>query len=313
MILCCGEALIDFVPIPEAGAYRPCPGGSIFNVAVGLGRLEVPAGFFSKVSDDFFGDQLIAYLQENGVETHHCIRTANPTTLAFVSLESGEDAEPRYSFFTNESADRSLMVEEIPSHLPEEVKVLHFGSISLVMEPGATALETLMTRENSRCIISLDPNVRPILIPDREAFQNRFEGWLGFVDILKLSQADWKWIYPNTNFDLLLEHWFQQGVSLVIETRGAEGVAAHTAGGTQAFVKTPKVEVADTVGAGDTLMAASLAFLYRSGWMEIKRLRGLSAEQLQPCLSYAAKAAAINCTRTGADPPTRSEMETSYA
>ena len=275
MILCCGEALIDFVPLPDVRAYQPCPGGSVYNVAVGLGRLEIPVGFYCKVSTDFFGDMLVDYLAGNGVDTNFCVRTPHPTTLAFVSLASGDHAEPGFSFYANGSADRSLTVDELPPQLPEKVKMLHFGSISLVMEPGATALETLMARQSSQRIISLDPNVRPNLIVDRNAYRRRFDKWVASVDILKLSRADMHWIYPGAEFQDCLERWFDLGVSLVIQTRGADGAEGFSASGNSASVETPEIKIADTVGAGDTFLAATLAYLYQENWLEIEQIKGV--------------------------------------
>ena len=141
MILCCGEALIDFVPLSDEHAYRPCPGGSIYNISVGLGRLGIPVSFFSKVSNDFFGNMLVEYLNQNGVETNYCPRSSAPTTLAFVNLSrDGEDSEPQYAFYANNSADRSLTEGELPLNISKSIKALHFGSISLAMEPGVTSL-----------------------------------------------------------------------------------------------------------------------------------------------------------------------------
>jgi fructokinase len=309
MILCCGEALIDFVPLPKLRAYQPCPGGSVYNVAIGLGRLDTPVGFYSKVSTDFFGGMLIDYLVENNVNTSLCLRTPHPTTLAFVSLPSKEITEPQFSFYANGSADRSLTVDDLPPQLPETVKVLHFGSISLVLEPGATALETLMVRERSNRIISLDPNVRPNLIADHVAYRHRFDEWVASVDILKLSRADIGWIYPDAEFEECLELWFDMGVSLVIQTKGEDGAEGFTASGMSAYVRSPKVVVADTVGAGDTFLAAMLSFLYQQRVMDINRLRNLTKEELTASLSYAVQAAAINCSRIGAKPPYKREME----
>ncbi len=309
MILCCGEALIDFVPLPEVHAYQPCPGGSVYNVAIGLGRLETPVGFFCKVSTDFFGDILIDYLAENNVDTSYCFRTPDPTTMAFVSLPSKDYTEPQFSFYANGSADRNLTVDELPPELPEIVKVLHFGSISLVLEPGATSLETLMARESGNRIISLDPNVRPNLIPDHDAYRQRFDKWVTSVDILKLSRADIGWIYPDVGFEECLQQWFDMGVSLVIQTRGEDGAEGFTPSGKSAYVRTPKVVVADTVGAGDTFLATMLAFLYQQGLMDVERLQNLTVEELTACLSYASQAAAINCSRVGANPPYKHELK----
>ena len=309
MILCCGEALIDFVPLPQVRAYQPCPGGSINNVAIGLGRLETPVGFYCKVSTDFFGDMLIDNLEENGVDTSFCVRSANPTTLAFVNLPSKDYSEPQFSFYANGSADRSLTVDELIPQLGEKVKTLHFGSISMVMEPGATALETLMARESGTRIISLDPNVRPDLIADQVAYRDRFEKWVASLDILKLSRVDFNWIYKNEEFEKHLLDWFDQGVSLVIRTKGEEGADGYTKSGTSAYVRTPEIEIADTVGAGDTFLAATLAYLHHQELLAIKRLGNLTKEQLKACLSYANQAAAINCARVGANPPNKHELE----
>ena len=309
MILCCGEALIDFVPLPKVRAYQPCPGGSINNVAIGLGRLETPVGFYCKVSTDFFGDMLIDNLEENGVDTSFCVRSANPTTLAFVNLPSKDYTEPQFSFYANGSADRSLTVDELIPQLPEKVKALHFGSISMVMEPGATALETLMARESGTRIISLDPNVRPDLIADQVAYRDRFEKWVASLDILKLSRVDFNWIYKDEKFEKHLLNWFDQGVNLVIRTKGEEGADGYTKSGTSAYARTPEIEIADTVGAGDTFLAATLAYLQHQELLAKKRLGNLTEEQLKACLSYANQAAAINCTRVGASPPYKHELE----
>ena len=309
MIICCGEALIDFVPLPGMPAYTPCPGGSVFNIAVGLGRLQAPVGFFCRVSTDFFGDQLLDTLQENGVDTTLCPRGDDPTTLAFVSLPGDEGQEPRYMFYANDSADRLLTADMLPELAPP-VKALHFGSISLVMEPGATALETLMRRESRQRVISLDPNVRPGLIADREAFRRRFENWVGWVDILRLSTVDYDFLYPGQPLDTIMSRWFDLGLSLCIVTKGADGAEGVTAVGVTAEAMPPKVTVADTVGAGDTFLAAALAYLQQEGLLyERESLRALTAEQLGACLDYAGRAAAINCSRQGANPPYTHEME----
>lgn len=309
MILCCGEALVDFVPQPKAGTYQPCPGGSIYNVAVGLGRLETPVGFYCKISTDFFGDMLVNYLEENDVNTRFCPRSPDPTTLAFVSLPSKEQPEPQFSFYANGSADRSLTQDELVPHLPAEVSALHFGSISLLLEPGATAWEALMRRERGSRMISLDPNIRPNLIPDRVAYRKRFERWVACADLLKLSLADYRWIYGDAGFEKQLEVWFEQGIRLVILTTGDQGAQGYTKSGISVNVTTEAIQVADTVGAGDTFIAAVLSFLHRDGLLDKEKLEDMEIQQLQACLSFANCAAAINCSRVGADPPYLGELE----
>ncbi len=309
MILCCGEALIDFVPLPDVRAYSPCPGGSVYNVAVALGRLNRPVSFFCKISTDYFGDLLVNYLVENRVNVNLCIRDDDPTTLAFVSLPNETETEPQFMFYANDSADRLLAVEELPE-LADDIRVLHFGSISLVMEPGATTLEAFLMRESGKRIISLDPNIRSSLIADRENYSQRFERWLSKVDILKLSKVDFDFIYPSQQVASKVQRWFDLGVNLCVISDGANKVEGFTAAGAYASAIPPKVKLVDTVGAGDTFWAAMLANLDKSGHFYDKdKLRNMQPGNLQECLDYACRAAAINCSRQGANPPFDNEME----
>lgn len=310
MIICCGEALIDFVPTPDGLSYRPCPGGSILNIAVGLGRMRVPVGFFCQLSTDFFGDLLVQILKDSGVDISLCPRKDIQTTLAFVSLPKAGEEEPGFAFYANGSVDRSLLVEDLPEQLGDDVKALHFGSISLVLEPGATALESLMKRESRHRILSLDPNVRPAVIPDKDAFRLRFEKWLTYVDILRLSHADLNFLYPKMKIEDLVPKWFEQGLSLVVLTRGVDGASGYTFAGLNTYIPAQKVIVKDTVGAGDTFFSAVLTYLHDHQLLyDRKVLQRIKVEELNNCLSFASKAAAINCTREGANPPFRHEME----
>ena len=310
MIICCGEALIDFIPTPDGSAYQSCPGGSILNIAVGLGRMAVPVGFLSRLSTDLFGDILADQLLKNKVDLKYCSRVDGQTTLAFVSLAEGENAEPQYAFYAEGAVDREMTIADLPSQLPKEVLALHFGSISLVLEPGASALEALMQRESGKRVISLDPNVRPIVITDWDAYKQRFLKWLSQVDILRLSQVDLDWLYPGQDIADLLPGWFELGLSLVILTQGETGATAFTANGSQVFVPAPKIKVEDTVGAGDTFFSAVLTYFYENDMLSDRlNLQAMAESDLHACLEFAVRAAAINCTRKGADPPYRHEME----
>ena len=156
MILCCGEALIDFMPIEKEDSqifYKPCPGGSSLNTAIALGRLNHPVGMFTGISNDLFGKQLIAHLEESGVDCSLIVRSNLETTLAFVSAESLE-GNVEYAFYAKETADRSFTVENLPKSLPDNIEVLEFGSISLVMEPSASSYEHFMKRESIKRFIS---------------------------------------------------------------------------------------------------------------------------------------------------------------
>ena len=166
MIVCCGEAVIDFLPhktVTGEAAYQPFNGGSIFNTAIALGRLGIPTGFFSGLSTDFFGDGLKAGLMASKVDLKYTRFCERPSTLAFVKLENGH---ARYSFFDDNSAGRMLTKKDLPK-LASQVTALHLGSISLIEEPGAATLEALLKRQARSRVICLDPNIRPSLIKDR--------------------------------------------------------------------------------------------------------------------------------------------------
>jgi fructokinase len=310
MIICCGEALIDFIPTGIDKTYQPCPGGSILNIAVGLGRMGIPVGFLSRLSTDLFGDMLEKRLNSNDVDLRYCPRVDGQTTLAFVSIDDQGTQEPQYAFYAEGAVDREMTSEDLPPSFAEEVCTLHFGSISLVLEPGASTLEALMQREKRRRVITLDPNVRPIVIKDWEDYRSRFEGWLTCVDILRLSQADLELLYPGKEIEAHLSHWFELGVSLVILTQGKHGSCAYLPNGTTVFVPAQIIQIKDTVGAGDTFFSAFLAYLYENGYLTDRNAISTIPEgELRACLSFATKAAAINCTRDGADPPYRHEMD----
>jgi fructokinase len=310
MIICCGEALIDFIPTSDGGAYRPCPGGSILNIAVGLGRMQVPVGFLSRLSSDFFGNLLNDHLSKDNVNLEYCPRVEGQTTLAFVSLQEKSGHEPQYAFYANGAVDRGMTVDDLPEQFDDDVLALHFGSISLVLEPGATALETLMKRESRRRILTLDPNVRPALITDEDAYRQRFSEWVSMVDILRLSQVDLEYLYPDTSIEDLLPQWFEAGVGLIFLTHGSKGSRGYLPNGIDVFVSVPKVAVKDTVGAGDAYFSAALAYLYDHGKLTDRSLiSGMSTIDLKACLEFATKSAAINCTREGANPPYKHEMD----
>ncbi len=308
MIVSCGEALIDFVPLQGAGGedgYRPLPGGSPFNVAIAAARLGQPAGFLSRVSTDFFGDQLVATLEANAVDTGLVVRGDESSTLAFVALAPGE--EPRYAFFNTGAADRSMVASDIPDALPDAIACLHFGSFSLAVEPAATTLAGLMARESGRRVISLDPNVRPTLVGERTAYVARLEALVRQATIVKVSAADLEWLYPGEAAGAVAARWLDTGPAVIAVTAGERGAFGLTAT-VRAEAAGAPVEVVDTVGAGDTFQAGLLVRLAELGRLSIEGLSALTEAELSDALAFAGRAAAITCTRAGADPPRRSEL-----
>ena len=302
MIVCCGEALIDFLP-REGGTYQPLNGGSIFNTAIALGRLGVATGFFSGLSTDFFGDSLKQGLKASGVDLKYVKIWDRPTTLAFVKFDGGH---ARYSFFDDNSASRMLVKKDLPK-LAAKVTALHFGSISLIPEPGGATLEALMKRETKTRVLSLDPNIRPSLIKDRRSHLARLNRLIAMCDILKISDEDVKWMTGKTDLTGAARKWLKAGAKIVAITKGGEGVEAFTK---RFAISLPavKVKLADTVGAGDTFTAGLLAALARANRLTKPHLAAIGEEALREALSFAAQAAAITCSRPGADPPWAREL-----
>lgn len=301
MIVSCGEALIDFLPRVAADgtpAFKPLAGGSPFNVAIAIGRLGAPAGFFGGLSNDLFGDTLRQALRESNVDISLANVSGRPTTLAFVMLVNGN---ARYAFFDEGSAGRMITESDLPA-LPKTVAALHFGSFSLAEEPCGSALEALMRREFADRVISLDVNVRPTLIRNRDGYIARIDRLVSMADIVKLSEEDMEWLEPGGMFDNLAARWLGLGAKLVVLTKGAEGATAHSRGGKIESPGIP-VKVADTVGAGDTFSAGMLARLQAQSRLTKSAVASLEREDIADTLAFAARAAAITVSRPGADPP----------
>lgn len=307
MFLVCGEALFDL--FAEATAddslrFDGRIGGSPFNVAVGLARLGRPAALFTGLSTDFLGQRLAAALAKDGVATGFLLRKNVPTTLSLVGLAA--DGSPSYAFYGRGAADRSVEVGEIPE-LTRETGSIHFGSYSLVTPPTADAFAALADREARRRLISLDPNVRLNVEPDLDVWRARVQAMVARADLIKVSGEDLTAMYPGRSAQAMAERWLAEGVRLVVVTSGADGAAGFTQRDRVA-VAGERVQVVDTVGAGDSFQAALLCALDEVGGASRVGLEGLDAALLRRCLAFAGRAAAITCTRRGADLPRRSEL-----
>ncbi|MEU6554990.1 carbohydrate kinase [Streptomyces sp. NPDC046915] len=300
MIVVAGEALIDLVPRgpgPLAG-LQPARGGGPYNTAVALGRLGSPTAFCSRTSYDAFGEALLDGLRQAGVDVSAVQRGTEPTTLAVATV--GTDGSAAYSFYVEGTADRLFTA---PARLPAGTRAVSFGTCSLVLEPGASAYEELMrTAAGQGLFTALDPNIRPGLIPDADAYRARFKSWLPSVTLLKLSEEDARWL-GGTPRD-----WLAAGPSAVVITRGGDGLTVFTREGAEHSVPGVKVDVVDTIGAGDTVNAALLHGLAGQDALSPGAVAALGADGWTRLLRYAARAAAITCSRAGAEPPFAAEL-----
>lgn len=310
MILSCGDALFDVFANPSSStssiALDARVGGSPLNVAVALSRLGQSTAFLAKVSTDPFGRRLLAYLESEGVDTDLIVRTSAPTTLAIVALD--DKGVPTYSFYTSGTADRSLEAAELPARLPDAVRVVHIGSYTTALEPTASSLEALVTRERGRRFISYDPNIRPSIVPDPELWRRRVAALTAQAHLVKASVEDIQFLYPGADVDSVLADWLDRGAGIAVATMGEVGATAVTRQGITARVSSRTVKVVDTVGAGDTFQAALLTWLAEHGRLSPDDLAALSADDLNALLTFAARAAAITCSRRGADMPRRGEL-----
>lgn len=295
-LVCLGEALVDFDDTGDL-AFQGHPGGSPYNVAIAAARLGTPTGFLSQLSTDAFGRRLLRHLDESGVDTTLIARSGAPTTLAFVQHVDGE---PEFAFHANGTADVAFDPRPRPT-LPDSVRWIQFGSISLLQEPAATAIEDVVA-DYAHGRVLFDPNVRPSLIRERSAYLRRLERWIDLSDVVKVSAQDLAWIAPGDEAETI-DAWLAARPSHVVVTRGEEGASMHGRDGRTASVAAPPVRVVDTVGAGDSFSGALLSALVE------RETIPESESEWRSLLTTAARAAASTCGRAGADPPWASEVE----
>jgi len=306
MLLSCGDALIDFVPAKTADgrdAYVPAVGGSCLNVATAMARLGAPTGFVGGISTDLFGEAIAAHLTTSQVSLDFATRPELETTCAFVKM-IGNDAH--YAFYDEGTASRTWSYKH--GSIPfETIEALHIGSTTLINDPSASAYEALVTAARAKVIISFDPNVRPTLTKDITTYRARMNRLAAMADIVRMSDEDFKYLYEHQDYDSAAAGWLNTGASLVLITRGGEGVLAYSAAGkTQA--PAVKVKLVDTIGAGDTFQGGMLVALSEAGLLKKDKLPAITLAQMEAALAFATKAASITVSRAGANPPWRNEM-----
>ena len=310
MILTCGEALFDMFARASDSfgrhgvAIDGVVGGSPLNVALGLSRMGDEAGLFTRISTDMLGRRLSAFMDENGVSDRYCVATGNPTTVSLI--ETGPNGHPLYSIYCNGTADCSMELSDIPETLDDAVAAIHLGSFATVFEPTGGTLRAFAEREAGRRFISFDPNVRAMVVPDLDLWRRRIGEMLPLAGLVKASDEDIGLLWPGKPFEWFIEQALAAGADLVFVTRGPDGAIAASADGRLIHVPGVAVGVVDTVGAGDTFMAACLHALAAAGLLDRGRAR---AADIAAMAGFAVRASALTCTRRGADLPTLAEID----
>jgi fructokinase len=301
-----GEALIDLSPPAEDGSCVARPGGSPMNVAIGLARLGQLTEFAGRLSADPFGTVLRRHLERSAVGLKHVVPAADPSTIALVEL-AGDQARYQFSL----GADFQWLAAEL-AFLPAGAQAVHFGSLASWLPPGdaAIAVEVGRLRRAGSVLVSYDPNVRPALQPDSEAARQQVEQSVSLAHVVKASSDDLTWLYGPDTIDAVARRWLDLGAGLVVITRGADGATGWASNQPPVSRPALAVEVVDTVGAGDAFTSGLLDALARRDLLAPAGLAALDdAATLAGVLDDASQIAAITCSRAGANPPSRAELD----
>jgi fructokinase len=321
VITVCGELVIDLIPTapatppsdedstPPPPQYAAFPGGNALNVAVAAARLGNVVHLMSRVGPGPFGAQLRSHAVRNGVAPDALLPAGEPVSLAVVELSPS--GSPGYSFHTVGAADWQWTIEELDRLWPAGTRILHVGSISSWTPPGSAHIAELVrrVRHDGTALVSFDPNVRPGLVDDADAVRGRVAALRRAADIVKVSAEDAAWLEPGADLDDVAARWAAEGPALVVVTDGHLPLRAARPDGTVLQRQPPAVTVVDTVGAGDTFAAGLFSGLVRTGTLDRAALLALADGDLAALLDDAALAAALACSRAGANPPTQNELE----
>ncbi len=297
-----GEALIDLVP-HAGGELQAHAGGGPYNTARTLGRLEQPVHYLGCVSDDGFGVRLRAQLHEDAVNMDSVVTTTLPTTLALADVDA--EGVATYRFYSEGTSAPALEPRAALAALPANVGILHVGTLGLVMEPTALALQAVVEAVAETALVMVDPNCRPTFIPDRGTYRRSLAATLGYTHVVKVSHDDLAYLEPDLDPTAAARTLLDDGPGVVLVTLGGDGANIVTAAGEES-VPAPRITVVDTIGAGDAFGGGFLAW-----W----RLRGLTKadladpEAVRGATRFACVVAARTCERAGANPPRLSELE----
>ncbi len=308
MIIICGDVLIDFIPDKTkdgVDCYCPVPGGSCANIAVAIGRLGGEVGFMGGISTDFWGEKLMDFLESSNVNVRYVARGNQQTTLAFVELGN---EEPAYAFYDENTVSRLWVRSQSPG-FTDDINLIHIGSTSLIEPPISESCEQMFRAEKGKRILSIDPNCRPSNTHHPAVYRARMTRLTGMADIIKLSKSDLEFLLPDITIEDAAKNWIEQGTSIVIITRGNQGVLCYIADYAAIEVAPNYIDhVVDSIGAGDTFMAAILAYLQKKGILTLDKIKNIDPDEIREALEYASVAAAMICERRGANPPWGKEV-----
>ena len=307
MLLSCGDALVDFLPVTSMDgrdAAVPVAGGSCLNIAVGMARLGAPAGFVGGISTDLFGRIVADHALTSEVDLRYATRSAHQTTLAFVRHVGGE---PHYAFYDEATAARNWIYRtgSIPFG---EIEAIHVGSTTLANDEGAAQALAMIEDAAGATTISFDPNCRPNLVRDKARYVARMDAFATAADIVRMSDVDFEFLYGGSDQGERATSLLAAGTSLVVVTRGIRGAQAWHRQAGLVEVEAPVIDVVDTIGAGDSFQAALLFALRAIGRIKRETLAQMNAGELDRALSFASACAAVTCGRAGADPPRQSDV-----
>ena len=293
-----GEVLIDL--IPEGADRKPIVGGGPANTAKALSKLGIETQFIGGISTDEYGQMAKDELVASVVKLDYVKYSDKPTCLAIVSLSDSGSAS--YEFVIENTATFDFTPDWLPNPQTERPTLLHIGTLSTVIEPGASVLIEWANSVAKVAPIVFDPNIRPAVISDRDLYVKQVERWVSISSAVKVSDEDIRWLYPSFEIEQVVSNWLTKGPSLIVVTYGDKGLAGYRVE-EKVSVDAIKVVVADTVGAGDTVGAILVEAIVKDG------LDTLCGVRLEMMLKRAAKAAAITVSRSGANPPTLKEIE----
>ena len=303
MFVVVGEALVDLVGQRGGKTFSAHPGGSPANVALGLARLGVAVTLKTRLGRDAFGEMIQAHLEASGVQVDGDAEQGTKTTLAIATLAAGIAS---YDFRIDWDLDAS-------EPLPIETRCLHTGSLATVVPPGGASVVGLVEREHERgrVTVSYDPNVRPGLLGDVEQARPGIEHLVAMSDVVKVSDEDLRWLYPDRSDEDVAQAWLAAGPALVVVTRGGAGIYAASAG-LELHRDAVPTDLVDTVGAGDSFTSGLLDGLHRAdlvGGQRRDALASIDEATLASVVDAAALIAAMTCAKPGADPPTRAQVD----